>query len=114
MLDGKYYTILSYLKKNVRNFLRSLDFLKSSRYNNIWSKTAYYLNRVSEYWNWRHYSQKHVFIEKYVRLKSKKKVNIVVTIIFGYVWVFLNKQGPDYARVLNMPNIKPQVTLKGT
>ena len=44
--------------------------------------------------------KKHVslnFIEKYVGLKWKKRVNIIIIIIIEYAWISINKQGSEYA-----------------
>ena len=43
-----------------------------------------------EYWNWRHCSRWN-FVEKYLRLKWKKReVNVIITIIIEYAWICLN------------------------
>ena len=49
------------------------------------------------------------FVEKYVKLKQKKKTaNVIITIIIEYAWICINKQdsefpwGPKYGKVLNM------------
>ena len=36
---------------------------------------------------------------------KKKKVNVIITIIIEYALICLNKQGSEYARVLNIPDI---------
>ena len=49
-----------------------------------------------------------IFVERYVRLKWKKKVNVISIIINEYAWMGLNKQdseyvlGPKYAKILKM------------
>ena len=48
------------------------------------------------------------FVEKYVRLTWKNKVNVTIAIIIDYAWICVNKQGSEYAsgrkyvKILNM------------
>ena len=63
----------------------------------LFSKIAHYLNRLGWALKWRHCRQKICdslnFVEKYVRLKWKTKVNVIITIIIENGWMCLNKQG---------------------
>ena len=59
-------------------------------------------------WGKRHCSKKKQlflnFVAKYYIVK-KKKVNVIITIIIEYALICLNKQGSEYARALNIPDI---------
>ena len=55
------------------------------------------------------------FVERYVTLKWKKKVNVIITIITEYAWIYLNmskqtgfwiySSGPKYTKTLNMAHL---------
>ena len=58
------------------------------------SKIACYFNRLSRALKLTSlYSKTYVFlnfVEKYVRLKWKKKANVIITIIIEYAWICIN------------------------
>ena len=53
-------------------------------------------------------------VQKYLRLKWKKKVNIITTIIIEYTWIGLNQQASEYVSSLKHAKMGKLLKFQGS